>query len=207
MPVNCVDLIQQGYQKDCAREPKKGLGREAILINYEDVDWANVVVGADANIITTLPLKSGGKQGYSVVNFKDPFNGTVKAFHEGTYINSWDKTFVFATITRDQKQSLQLNDPLANAKFIAIVRNEDAGSDGKCTFEIYGYHNGLKLTAADHNPYGDTYGGDLFTAQEQEAGRSAMYLFNTDVSTTEAAVQSYLTPTVTPEPASSQGEE
>jgi hypothetical protein len=191
MPVNCVDLIQRGYQKDCAREPKKGLGREAVLINYEDIDWANVVVGADANIITTLPLKSG-KVGYSIVQFKDPFNGTAKAFHEGTYINSWDKTFVFATITRDQQQSLKLNDPLANGKYVVIVRNEDGGSDGKATFEIYGYHNGLKLTAADHNPYGDTYGGDLFTSQEQEAGRSAMYLFNTDVATTEAAVQSYL---------------
>lgn len=191
MPVNCVDLIQKGYQKDCAREPKKGLGREAVLINYEDIDWANVVVGADANIITTLPLKSG-KVGYSIVQFKDPFNGTAKAFHEGTYINSWDKTFVFATITRDQQQSLKLNDPMANGKYVVIVRNEDGGSDGKATFEIYGYHNGLKLTAADHNPYGDTYGGDLFTSQEQEAGRSAMYLFNTDVATTEAAVQSYL---------------
>ena len=191
MSVNCVDLIQQGYQKDCAREPKKGLGREAVLINYEDIDWAKVVVGADANIITTLPLKSG-KVGYGIVQFKDPFNGTAKAFHEGTYINSWDKTFVFATITRDQQQSLKLNDPLANGKYVVIVRNEDGGSDGKATFEIYGYHNGLKLTAADHNPYGDTYGGDLFTAKEQEAGRSAMYLFNTNVETTEAAVQSYL---------------
>jgi hypothetical protein len=191
MPVNCVDLIQRGYQKDCAREPKKGLGREAVLINYEDIDWANVVVGADANIITTLPLKSG-KVGYSIVQFKDPFNGTAKAFHEGTYINSWDKTFVFATITRDQQQSLKLNDPLANGKYVVIVRDEAGGSDGKATFVIYGYHNGLKLTAADHNPYGDTYGGDLFTSQEQEAGRSAMYLFNTDVATTEAAVQSYL---------------
>lgn len=203
MPVNCVDLIQRGYQKDCAREPKKGLGREAVLINYEDIDWANVVVGADANIITTLPLKSG-KVGYSIVQFKDPFNGTAKAFHEGTYINSWDKTFVFATITRDQQQSLKLNDPLANGKYVVIVRNEDGGSDGKATFEIYGYHNGLKLTAADHNPYGDTYGGDLFTSQEQEAGRSAMYLFNTDVATTEAAVQSYLG---TSTPASQEGQQ
>lgn len=191
MTVTCSDLIAKGYQKECARDPKKGFGREAILLNYDDIDWPNVVVGADANIITTLPLKSG-KVGYSVVNYKDPFNGTVKAFHEGTYINSWDKTFVFATITRDQQQSLKLNDPLANGKFIVIVHNEDGGSDGKATYEIYGYHNGLKLTAADHNPYGDTFGGDLFTAQEQEAVRSAMYLFNTDLETTEAAVLSYL---------------
>ena len=191
MPVNCVDLIQQGYQKDCAREPKKGFGREAILINYEDVDWANVVVGADANIITTLPLKSG-KVGYSIVQFKDPYNGSNKSFHEGTYFNSWDKTFAFALLTRDQKQSLNLIDPLTNGKFIAIMRNEDGGSDGKATFEIKGFHNGLKLTAGDENPYGDTYGGMLLTATEAEAGRSAMYLFNTDVATTEAAVQSYL---------------
>ncbi len=47
----------------------------------------------------------------------------------------------------------------------------------------------------------------LLTATEAEAGRSAMYLFNTDVATTEAAVQSYLTPTVTPSSNDNQGEE
>ncbi len=207
MSVTCVDLIAKGYEKDCDREPKKGFGREAILINYEDVDWDNIVMGADANIVTTLPLKSGGKQGYKVVQYKDPFSGSNKSFHEGTYFNSWDKTLVFALLTRDQKQSLQLVDPLTNGKFIAIMRNEDAGSDGKCTFEIKGFHNGLKLTAGEENPYGETYGGMLLTATEAEAGRSAMYLFNTDVATTEAAVQSYLTPTVTPSSNDNQGEE
>ena len=195
MPVNCEELIAQGYNKACDREPKKGYGRRAIIFNYDDVDWDNIVIGADANLVTTFPLKAGGKQGYAIIQFKDPFNGTIKAFHEGTYVNSWDKTLVFATLTRDQQQNLKLNDPIINSKFVALVENEDAGSDGKARYELMGFHNGLKITGADHNPYGDTYGGDLFTAQELEAGRSAMYLWNTDLETTAAAVESYLTPT------------
>ena len=39
MPVNCEELIAQGYTKSCEREPKKGYGRRAIIFNYEDVDW------------------------------------------------------------------------------------------------------------------------------------------------------------------------
>lgn len=195
MSVNCKDLISQGYEKDCSREPHKGFGREGIIFNYEDFDWDNIVPGADANLVATFPLKSGGKQGYKIAQFKDPFNGTVKSFHEGTYINTFDKTVMFVALTRDQKQSLQLTDPLANGKVVLILRNEDGGSDGKATFEIFGFHNGLKMTAYENNPYGDAFGGEVFTLQEQEAARSAMYLFNTDVATTEEIFKSYLTPT------------
>ena len=115
---------------------------------------------------------------------------------DGTYIRSWDKTFVFATLTRDAAQNLNLNDPMANGKFVAIVENEDAGSDNHCRYEILGFHNGLQLASCDQDAYGDAYGGDVFTLKEEFAARSSMYLFNTDAATTETAVAGYLTPTV-----------
>lgn len=191
----CAQLISQGYDKNCNREPKKGYGATAIILNYDDIDWDNVVVGASANIITTLPLKSGGKVGYKVSQFKNPFQGTGRNLNDGTYLRAWDKNFVFATLTRDADQSLNLNDPMANGKFVALVQNEDAGADGKCRWEILGYHNGLQLNACDNDPYGDAFGGDVFTLKEEFAARSSMYLFNTDAQTTEAAVLGYLTPT------------
>lgn len=191
----CAQLISQGYDKVCEREPKKGFGPVAILLNYDDIDWNNVVVGASANIITTLPLKAGGKKGYKVAQFKNPFQGTGRNLNDGTYLRSWDKTFTFATLTRDANQNLNLNDPMANGKFVAIVQNEDAGSDGKCKWEILGYHNGLQLSACDQDAYGDAYGGDVFTLKEEVAARSSMYLFNTNAATTDAAVLGYLTPT------------
>jgi len=190
----CTDLISTGYDKQC-REPKKGYKNWAILLNYDDIDWDSIVAGTDPNVITTFPLLRGGKQGYKVVQYKDPFNGTGHTFHEGTYFNSWDKTLVFATLTRDAEQNLKLNDPMANGKYVAIVYNEDGGSGGEATFEIFGYHNGLKMTACEHNPYGDTYGGDLFTLTETEAARSAMYLNAGTVATTLLAVEGYLVAT------------
>lgn len=192
---SCAQLISQGYDKDCACEPKKGFGPVAIILNYDDIDWDNVVVDASANIITTLPLKAGGKVGYKVAQFKNPFQGTVRNLNDGTYLRSWDKTFMFVTLTRDAAQNLNLNDPMANGKFVALVRNEDPGRKGECRWEILGYHNGLQLTACDQDAYGDAYGGDVFTLKEEFAARSSMYLFNTDVPTTEAAVLGYLTPT------------
>ncbi len=191
----CAQLISQGYDKVCTREPKKGFGPSAILLNYDDIDWSNVVVGATANIITTLPLKRGSKRGYLVAQFKNPFQGTVRAINDGTYIRSWDKTFVFATLTRDAAQNLNLNDPMANGKFVAIVENEDAGSDNHCRYEILGFHNGLQLASCDQDAYGDAYGGDVFTLKEEFAARSSMYLFNTSAAITETAVEGYLTPT------------
>lgn len=197
MSTSVCDLISVGYNKSCV-QPKKGICKNAVILNWDDIDWASVELGADNNIVESMPLKSG-KLGYAIVQFKDPFNGTSKAFNQGTYVNSFDKTVAFVTLTREQETSLKLTDPLANGKFVMVVENEDKGSDQKAAFEIYGFNNGLHLSSYEENPYGDAYSGGVYQLQEQAAVSSAMYLFDTSYSATKAIFDGYTTPPTPPE--------
>lgn len=199
MSTSVCDLISTGYEKTCV-QPKKGIARNAVIFNWDDVDWASVELGADNNIVEALPLKTG-KLGYPIIQFKDPFNGTGKSFNQGTYVNSFNKTVAFVTLTREQKIGLNLTDPLANGKFVMIVENEDKGSDQKAAFEIYGFNNGLHMSSYEENPYGDAYGGGVYQLQEEAATSSSVYLFDTSYSATKAIFDGYTTPP-TPSPES-----
>ena len=194
---HCATLISQGYEKACTRKAKQGYKKECILINYDDIDFANIVRNAtpgSENLVTTLPLFTG-KQGYAINQFFKPFQGSGRSFVRGTYIGTWTKKLGFVTLTKDQAQNLNLHDGLANGKFVAIIQNEDMGSDNKCAFEILGLTNGLTLTSCENDPYSeDVYNGDIFSLEETGADESAIYLWNTSYATTKAAYESYKTP-------------
>lgn len=174
----CDGIIKQGIPKgDCANLPAKGYERLAILINREDIDFTNVTLSETRkNVVTALGLKTG-KQGYEVHQMgSTPFTGSTKSLEDNAYYKSVTKNLVIAVINNDRDVYGKFVDPLLNGEFVAIVERKDKGADQASAFEILGYHNGLTLTALDEDPYGDYYGGGLYTLTEPAAPVSRMYL-------------------------------
>lgn len=177
----CNGLIKQGLPKgDCANLPAKGYERLAVLINREDIDFTNVTISETLqNVVTAMGLKSG-KSGYEVHQMGGtPFTGSTKALEDNAYFKSVTKNLVIAVINNDREVYGKFVDPLLNGEFVAIVERKDKGKDNASAFEILGYHNGLVLTALDEDPYGDYYGGGLYTLTETAAPVSRMYLGET----------------------------
>ena len=177
----CNGLIAQGLPKgDCATLPVKGYERLAILINREDIDFANVEMSADHdNVVTALGLKDG-KIGYEVHQMGSaPFTGTSATLEANDYYKSVTKTFVVAVIHNDRDVYGKFVDPMINGEFVAIVERKDKGKDMASAFEIIGFHNGLTLTALEENANGDYYGGGLYTLTETGAPISRVYLGET----------------------------
>lgn len=177
----CNGIIAQGLpQGDCANLPAKGYERLAILVNREDIDFANVEMSESyGNVVTALGLKEG-KTGYEVHQMGSaPFTGTSAALESNDYYKSVTKTLVIAVINNDRDVYGKFVDPLLNGEFVAIVERKDKGKDKASAFEIIGFHNGLTLTALDENANGDYYGGGLYTLTETGAPVSRMYLGET----------------------------
>lgn len=177
----CNSVITKGIPKaDCANLPAKGYERLAILINREDIDFANVTVSPDrANVLTALGLKDG-KTGYEVYQMgSTPLTGSNASLEDNNYYKSITKNLVIAVINNDRDVSGQFVDPLINGEFVAVVERKDKGKDMASAFEVIGYHNGLTLTALDEDAYGDYYGGGLYTLTETAAPVSRMYLGET----------------------------
>ena len=174
----CNGLITQGIPKgDCVNLPSKGYERVAILINREDIDFSSVTYSADRkNVLTALGLKSG-KQGYEVhQRGANPFTGSNSGLESNDYFKSITKNVVISVIHNDRDVSGKFVDPLINGEFVMVLERKDKGKDQASAFEVVGFHNGLALSALAEDPYGDTYGGGLYTLTETAAPISRLYL-------------------------------
>lgn len=177
----CDGIISQGLPKgDCVQTPAKGYERVAVLINRADVDFTNVAMAeGHPNVITSLGLREG-KKGFEVHQLgKQPFAGSTSSLSAGTYYNGVNKNFVIAVLNNDREVQSGLGDPLLNGEYIAVVERKDKGKDNASAFEVLGFHNGLQISAYEADPYGDVYGGGLYTLTEENAPVSRVYLGET----------------------------
>lgn len=177
----CNGIIKQGLPAvDCANLPAKGYERKAILINREDIDFAEATLSETMpNVITALGLKTD-KNGFEVYQMGNaPFTGTNNALEDGTYFKSVTKTLVIAVLSNDRDTQGGFVDPLINGEFVAVLERKDKGANKNSAFEVIGFHNGLTLTALAEDAYGDNFNGGLYTLTETGAPVTRMYLGET----------------------------
>lgn len=196
MAVNiCETLIAKDIAIACEDIVSKGLEADGIIINRADIDFTKTVFDDDnKSIIKQLVLKSG-KKGYKVVqNGNTPFTGTTSSLTVGTYGNKWTHEVKIVVLANTPDVTEGVIDKLANGKFVLILRNVTKGTEGKGEYQVYGYAQGMTCSAGENDKYSeDTEGGWLMTLQETSAPKSAMFLYNTDSSTTAAQYESLLT--------------
>lgn len=191
----CQSLIQADIQSNCANPLVRGMESDGIIINRSDIDFsATVFDSTDANIIKTLVLKTG-KKGYQVQqDGSTPFTGTNTALATGTYRNTFTNQVNLVVLDIDPETSWKVVDGLANGEFVAILKNKAKGTSGKAEYQVYGYYQGLHATELAQDKYSEeTDGGWAVTLEETGAPKAAVYFFNTDSSTTQAAYEALYT--------------
>ena len=189
----CESIISKDIAFSCDELATKGLESDGIIMNRGDIDFAQTVFDTNnPNIIKTLVLKTG-KRAYEVMQAGNtPFTGTQSALEVGTYRNTFTHTVSFVVLANDPSTAHEFIDGLANGTFVAILRNKHKGGvNGDGEYQIYGYSQGLVANEITNDKYSeDTDGGWLVNLQETGARMSAMFLFNTDATTTEAQYES-----------------
>lgn len=193
----CDTLIKSDIAFACDDAAVRGLEGDGIIINRKDIDFAATVFDDKRkNIIKTMALRPG-KKGYAVQQLgNSPFTGTKSTLEVGTYRNTWQHEIPIAVLANSPDVAESVIDGLANGSFVVILRNKHKGADGSAEFQVYGYAQGLTVSAGENDKYSeDTDGGWLMTLQEKSAPKSALFYFNTDVKTTEAQFESLKTET------------
>lgn len=191
----CESIIAHDIDWPCEDLITKGLKSDGIIINREDVDFANCVMdSSNPNIIKTLALKSG-VYGYLVNQLGNtPFTGTQSTLEVGTYRNTWTHQIPLVILNNGPAVSKEIIDGLTNGTFVVILRNKH-GEGTNAEFQVYGYTQGLVASDGTNDKYSDdTDGGWIITLQETGARLSAMFLWDTNTATTEAAYEALLPP-------------
>ena len=192
----CESIISKDISFSCDELATKGMESDGIIMNRGDIDFASTVFdNTNPNIIKTIVLKTG-KRAYEIVQAGNtPFTGTQSALEVGTYRNTFTHTVSFVVLANDPSVAHDFIDGLANGTFVAILRNKHKGGNtGDGEYQIYGYNQGLVANEISNDKYSeDTDGGWLVNLQETGSRFSAMFLFNTDASTTAAAYEALKT--------------
>lgn len=194
----CESILSKDINFNCDEQVVKGLESDGVIINRSDVDFSATVFDTNSpNIIKSLTLKSG-KRGYEVQQLGNtPFTGAKTDLVVGTYRNTWTHEIPIAILANTPEVSEKIIDGLANGTYVLILRNKSKGTDGSAEYQVYGYEQGLVVSAGTSEKYSDdTEGGWLITLQETAAPKSALFLFNTDSTTTAQLYEDLKTPTV-----------
>lgn len=189
---SCDFKLAADLVADCEKTSVGGMKNHGFIINYDDIDFDSCTRNEENRfILSTLVLKTG-KKGYRMyVPGKTPFTGTNTAMSEGTYRKKFTKTVSVVILDNGPDVVRDVIDPLANGKFVIVLENKFAGADGKNTFQVYGFEQGLSATALADDKYSEeTDGGWSSTLEESGAPSPALYLFNDSVATTRASLES-----------------
>lgn len=180
---DCDFKIAKNIAFDCANMSEKGVEKVGYIVNYADV--LKNSCGRTGNLISSLSLASGARGYKVIVPEGTPFNGTLIEAVVGTYKTKWNKTVAFVILDSGPEVTQDIIDKLANGKFVIVLENVYAGADSKNKFEVYGFEQGLKMTAGTRDLYSDDIdGGWSVTLQEQHAPSSGIFLFSESESAT-----------------------
>jgi len=188
----CESLIAKAIDFACDDLIVRGLESDGLIINRSDIDFAATVFDSqNPNIINSLVLKTG-KKGYEVNQLGNtPFTGVQSTLEVGTYRNTWTHAIPIVVLSNTPEVAHDIIDGLSNGTFVVILRNKFKGTNGDAEYQVYGYTQGLVASEGTNDKYSeDTDGGWIITLQETGARMSAMFLFNTDATTTAASYES-----------------
>lgn len=189
---SCDYKLAADLVANCDETSVSGVRNTGWIINTDDIDRDSCTRDAsNPNILNTLVLKSGKKAHRVYVPGKTPFSGTNKALAAGTYRNKFTKQVGLIILDNGPDVVKDIINPLANGSFVVILENKYGGKDGKNTFEVYGFEQGLSATAMADDKYSEeTDGGWSATLEESGAPSAGIYLFNDSVATTRTAITS-----------------
>lgn len=185
----CVKKITTDILYDCADKPKKGIdGSKAVLINWEDIDFASSTINGAQ--ITALVLKSG-TTGYALEWFKDLASAN-SAFAPNTEdVDGFLHNFLARMGTTSNEHAERANE-LKNGRFIVVYESKYKGTSKEDAFKVRGWQNGMRLSEMTENTL-ENSGSILFTLATEE-GDVEDYPYNTlletDYDTTKASFDS-----------------
>lgn len=180
----CEKKIQGCIALDCENPIYAGMESGAFIFNKADVtniSYEQITVGTETkdnpNMITGITLGTGAV-GYRIEQFgKTPYTGSNTSMTEGNAMNKFTETFNFIVSDNSEKASRELLDNLANGTFIAVVRNQYKGSDGRSEFQVYGAKKGLKAASMDNDKYAEeTDGGWAVSLASENVPTSAVFI-------------------------------
>lgn len=175
--MDCIKL--NNNINECATtNPFRRWDEVGYILPYEDV--TNVVFDG-----MTVKFDTIGTA-FSVRDRRlNPFSGSGSEFVQGDMGSvSWTERVNFPALANSVDNSTIANAIANGGRVVVILKQVDYESDGKGKYQVFGIDGGLRIDTMPFDPYADAAWNVTLIAEKMS--RPAVYLWDTDESTTDA---------------------
>lgn len=184
--------ITSGITLNCQDPLEAGVVATFYIANKDDI--ASISYDPGNPMLVDGITMAAGKNFFT---FEGQLQSTEPNFAmvKGKYVNQFEHTVGFLIFKIDpttKEEVLNMKD----GNFVCIIQNNYTGATGNSKYEIYGAGAGLKAEVIERNPAdAETLGAFKISLKTQEYAREAkppVTFFDTDLATTDAAIQALL---------------
>lgn len=197
MAIDCTNLIAQGISHNCEEPLVAGVEQRGWIVNRADIDFSAVTFAEDStNILTNLPLKTG-KKGYLIEQKGKGFMGSTITFNAKDTGADVTNSITFMVPDLSPATAQNFVDKVMAGEVVIVLENKwknlRGAESGDAAFQVFGFYNGLRLSAGTRDMWSaDTNGAISLTVEETNAPVSAMYLFADSYTATVALLETWL---------------
>lgn len=184
---NCDTLLASSIGTACPNG--RGYESDAVIINYEDIDWSRTMLDGDnSNLLKALVLKTG-KRGYPVKQRgANPFTGSQTEMAESDFVHGFNHTVSMVEVDYSPEAVGVIN-ALANGKFVMVLHSaaakvkSDVGQevqteDPSGEYPVFGLYQGLRASEITRDAYSDdSAGGWVINLVENNSPVSGLFLW------------------------------
>ena len=151
MALNCEEKLTAAIAKNCDEKPQGGLEVNAVLINYDDIDFgASTEDGAIKLIITSLATDSG-TQGFFLEGVKQTNSISVELVKKEDSFDMYKHIFAGVILAPSAVNKELLAQIASGGRYVVVVEKKWKGTDDADAFEILGWDSGLVISTLIYN--------------------------------------------------------
>lgn len=174
MAINCLSsylcnsLLADSIKDNCENPMFSGIDARALIFNYDElVKSSSDLDENNPRIINKFTFVSGAAP-YFVINARtNPFTGTSTSVEVGDLRNTFTRTVALYIPMDGAEASRNILDPMANGRFVVVMRNNYVNDLQDNEFQVYGYDKGLVVSSMTQTKYENN---DYWMVELQEAG-------------------------------------
>lgn len=151
MALNCEEKLTAAIAKNCTEKPMGGLEVNAVLINYDDIDFATSTYdGANDLIITSLATASG-TQGFFLEGVKQTNAISFELVKKEDTWDGYKHVFAGVILAPSAVNKELLAQVASGGRYVVIVEKKWKGTDDVDAFEVLGWDSGLVISTMVYN--------------------------------------------------------
>lgn len=164
----CNQLIMDNINDSCDNPMFSGMDEGAYIFNYNDINKGACELNVDNPRTIENIVLNDNTRGFYVINARtNPYTGTNTTIEVGDYRNTFTRTVSLFVPMDGAGASKEILDPLANGRFVVILRNQFVNDRDDNEYQVYGFDRGLKVSSMTQTKYENN---DYWVVELQETG-------------------------------------